>query len=420
MFVLPVLTYTMPSAARDALRWRHGTLDLARDRARLLGLSGAAFPWRSIHGEECSGYWPAGTGAFHINADVADAVARYLYATSDDAFATQAGVELLVETARLWRSLGHHDVRGKFRIDGVTGPDEYGAIADNNVYTNLMAQRNLRVAADAIEHHPELAAALNVDDEETASWRDAANEMLIPYDSELAVHPQSEGFTEHQVWDFEATPPENYPLLLHYPYFDLYRKQVVKQADLVLAMQLRSNAFTPEQKLRNFDYYERVTVRDSSLSACTQAVMAAEVGHLDLAYDYMGEAALMDLDDLEHNTRDGIHIASLAGTWLAAVCGFGGLREHDLNLNFMPRLPDALTRLTFRITFRGRRLHVEVKHGAATYSLVDGEALELSHHGQKVTVAPDQPVTLPISRSPALERPRQPAGREPARRRPAH
>ena len=325
-FVLPVLTYTAPRATADALRWRHQTLDLARDRARTLGLKGAAFPWRTIDGQECSSYWPAGTAAFHINADIAEAVRRYQSAVDDPEFEHQVGVELLVETARLWRSLGHHDAAGHFRIDGVTGPDEYSAVADNNVYTNLMAQRNLRAAADAVERHPQRAAELGVDDEETAGWRDAAQAVLIPYDEVLGVHPQAEGFTQHQLWSFDGTDPDQYPLLLHFPYFDLYRKQVVKQADLVLALFVCGDAFSPEEKARDFEYYERLTVRDSSLSAGTQAVVAAEVGHLELAYDYFAEAARMDLDDLEHNTRDGIHIASVAGTCIAAIAGFGGLR----------------------------------------------------------------------------------------------
>jgi alpha,alpha-trehalose phosphorylase len=416
-FVLPVLTFTAPHAAADALRWRQRTLDMARERARQLGLEGAAFPWRTIRGQECSGYWPAGAAAFHINADIADAAARYIAATGDESFERDAGLELLVETARLWRSVGHHDAHGSFRIDGVTGPDEYSAIADNNVYTNLMAERNLRAAADAAERHPERARELGVNDEETAAWRDAANDMLIPYDSNLQVHPQSEGFTEHQVWDFAATPPDHYPLLLHYAYFDLYRKQVVKQADLVLAMAVRGDAFTDEQKARNFAYYERLTVRDSSLSACTQAVIAAEVGHLDLAYDYFAEAALMDLDDLEHNTRDGVHIASLAGAWIAAVMGFGGLRDYGGELVFMPRLPDALTRLKFRIRFCGRRLIVEVRHGQAAYSLLDAEPLEIVHHRERVTLEPGATVELVIPPAPRRERPRQPNGRAPARRR---
>jgi alpha,alpha-trehalose phosphorylase len=416
-FVLPVLTYTAPSAAGDALRWRHRTLGLARERAAQLGLNGATFPWRTIDGHECSSYWPAGTGAFHINADVADAVARYRAASDDVAFEREVGVELLVETARLWRSLGHHDVHGVFRIDGVTGPDEYSAIADNNVYTNLMAQRNLRSAALAAERHADLAAALGVDDEETAAWRDAAQAMMIPYDAELDVHPQAEAFTEHQRWDFERTEPEQYPLLLHFPYFDLYRKQVVKQADLVLAMVLRGDAFTDEQKARNFEYYERLTVRDSSLSACIQAIMAAETGHLNLAFDYFAEAALMDLEDLEHNTRDGVHIASLAGAWLAAVVGFGGLRDHDGQLSFTPRLPGALSRLRYRVTFRGRRLIVEVRHEQASYSLTEGDPLDVTHYGQSATIKPDEALVLPIPPAPPRERPRQPPGREPVRRR---
>ncbi len=416
-YVLPVLTYTRPRAAGDALRWRHRTLELARERAKLLGLRGAAFPWRTIHGEECSGYWPAGTAAFHINADIADAVVRYRAASEDEDFEREVGLELLVETARLWRSVGHHDTRGRFRIDGVTGPDEYSAIADNNVYTNLMAQRNLRAAADFAERHPRRAARFGVDEEEAASWRDAANAIMIPYDEELEVHPQAEGFTEHQPWDFEATKPDQYPLLLHFPYFDLYRKQVVKQADLVLAMHMRGDAFTEQQKARNFAYYERLTVRDSSLSACTQAVMAAEVGHLELAYDYFAEAALMDLDDLEHNTRDGVHIASLAGTWIAAVAGFGGMRDHDGDLSFRPRLPMAIVRLAFRLSFRKRRLRVEVRQSSAQYSLLSGAALEISHHGERVTLSSGKPVQRPIPPIDPGEPPVQPPGREPQSRR---
>ncbi|CAN5404086.1 glycosyl hydrolase family 65 protein [soil metagenome] len=415
-FVLPVLTYTAPDAARDALRWRHSTLDLAEARAEVLGLNGAAFPWRTIHGEECSGYWPAGTAGFHINADIADAVIRYQHATGDEDFAREIGLDLLVQTARLWRSLGHHDAHGLFRIDGVTGPDEYSAIADNNVYTNLMAQRNLWAAAEALEHFPERARELNIDAEETASWRDAADSMLIPYDHELEVHPQAEEFTEHAVWDFEGTPNEKYPLLLHFPYYDLYRKQVVKQADLVMAMFTRGNAFSPEEKARNFAYYEALTVRDSSLSACIQAVVAAEVGHLDLAFDYFAEAALLDLADTNRNTRDGIHLASLAGAWITTVCGFGGMRDHGGKLSFDPRLPKAITRLTFRLTFTGRRLLVEVEPGEARYTLVEGDSLDITHCGDDFTVESDEPLSCSIPEIPELPRPKQPPGRAPARR----
>jgi alpha,alpha-trehalose phosphorylase len=416
-FVLPVLTYTTPHAVRDALRWRHATLGMARDRAKLLGFDGAAFPWRTIDGQECSGYWPAGTAAFHVSADIADAVGRYQAATDDEAFERETGLELLVETARLWRSLGHHDSRGRFRIDGVTGPDEYSAIADNNVYTNLMAQRNLRLAADAVERHADRAAQLGVDSEEAATWRDAAEAMLIPFDARLGVHPQAEGFTEHQPWDFEHTAPDRYPLLLHFPYVDLYRKQVVKQADLVLALHLRGDAFSAQTKARDFAYYEALTVRDSSLSACTQAVIAAEVGHLDLACDYFAEAALIDLENLERNTRNGLHIASLAGAWIVAVAGFGGMRDHDGALSFAPRLPQLLTRLAFGICFRDRRLRIEVTHDQARYSLLQGASLQITHHGETIDVTPNQPVTRPIPEIAAGEAPTHPSGRSPTPRR---
>jgi alpha,alpha-trehalose phosphorylase len=418
MFVLPVLTYTAPEATASALRWRHSILPLARERARQLRLAGATFPWRTIRGEECSGYWPASTAAFHINADVSDAVIRYVGATGDQEFDRDYGLEILVETARLWRSLGHHDTHGRFRIDGITGPDEYSALNDNNAYTNLMAQRNLRGAADGVERHPNSAARLGVDAEEAAAWRDAAAAVVVPYDEALRVHQQAEGFTQHQRWDFEHTSLDEYPLLLHFPYFDIYRKQVLKQADLVLALHWCGDAFTEEQKLRAFDYYEGLTVRDSSLSACTQAVMAAEVGHLELAYDYFGEAALMDLGDLEHNVRDGVHMASLAGAWLAAVAGFGGMRDHDGTLAFSPRLPDALVRLNFRLVFRGRRFLVDVRHGEATYTLLEGDPLQLAHHGEMLSISLGAPVTRPIPPRPRRRRPKQPAGREPARRHP--
>ncbi|CAA9469151.1 MAG: GH65 [uncultured Solirubrobacteraceae bacterium] len=414
-YTLPVLTYVAPQAARDALVWRHSTMDLAAARARELRLKGVAFPWRTIRGQECSGYWPAGTAAYHVNADVADAVRRYVAATGDEDFERGPGLDLLVGTARLWRSVGHHDAVGGFRIDGVTGPDEYTALVDNNVFTNLMAARNLRTAADVAVRHPERAAELGVDHEEVASWRHAADAMVIPYDDDLKVTAQSEGFTRYRQWDFDGTPPDDYPLLLSYPYYLLYTSQVVKQADLVFALYACGDCFEPEQKLRDFDYYERVTVRDSSLSASIQAVVAAEVGHLELAYDYLAETAFIDLRDLAFNTKEGVHLASLAGSWLAAVAGFGGMRDHGETLSFAPRLPTRLDGLRFRMVYRGRRLSVAVDHEQATYELLSGEPLEIVHHGDRLTVGTDARQSRPIPPSAALTAASQPPGREPPR-----
>jgi alpha,alpha-trehalose phosphorylase len=378
-YVLPVLTYTQPQAAADALRWRHATLELAKQRAATLGLRGAAFPWRTIAGQECSGYWPAGTAAFHVNADIAAAVTRYRSVTGDESLEAEVGLELLVETARLWISLGHHDLEGAWHVAGVTGPDEYTAIVTDNLFTNLAAAHNLHRAAEAADRHPDRARDLGVTVEELAAWRQAADAVTVPYDNDLGVHQQNAGFTRLPEWF--------------------------------------GHRFDDQDKARNVDYYERRTVRDSSLSAAIQAVTAAEVGQLELAYDYAYESAQMDLRDLEHNSADGLHMASLAGVWTALVAGFGGLREHEGMLSFDPQLPGRISRLSFTVRWHGLRLGVDIEPDRATYTLRDGTdaSLAFRHNGKDVTVTTETPMTEPIDKRLAmLPRPPQPPGREPA------
>ncbi|MGX7672620.1 glycoside hydrolase family 65 protein [Plantactinospora sp. DSM 117369] len=419
-FVLPVLTYLRPDAAAAALRWRHATLDRARERAGELRLAGAAFPWRTIDGRECSGYWPAGTAALHVNADIAAAVLRYVAVTDDRALLRDAGLELLVETARLWNRVGHFDDAGGFHIDGVTGPDEYTALGNDNLFTNVMARRNLLGAVGAAELLPDRARQLGVEQAELDAWRAAAEAMHLPYDDGREVHQQCAGFTALEEWDFAGTPADEYPLLLHYPYLELYRRQVIKQADVVLAMQHCGELFTPEQKAGNFAYYQRRTVGDSSLSASAQAILAAELGHLELGYAHLAESALQDLHGLAGQSRDGLHIAALAGVWLALVTGFGGLRDGGGELAFAPRLPAALTRLEFSLRWRGRRLRVTVTGNTATYLLRDGtdeHGIRLRHHGTRVHLRPRRPRLLPLPELPDPgPEPVAPPGRAPRRR----
>lgn len=415
-FVLPVLTATLPDAVAGALHWRQSTLDLAISRAQLLGLRGAAFPWRTIRGEECGAYWPAGTAAFHVNADIALAAVRYLQWTGDQQFQRDCALPLLVHTARLWLSLGHFGADGRFHIDGVTGPDEYSALVDDNTYTNLMAARNLRYAALTAQQLVTEAEQLGVTRAETERWLAAAEAIAVPHD-DTGMPEQFRAASRAEPWDFETSAElAEYPLLLHRPYFDIYRKQVVKQADLVLALHWCGDSFSCAEKAAGFRYYEGFTVRDSSLSACTQAVVAAEVGQLELAHDYVREAALMDLEDLEHNTRDGVHVASLAGAWLGLVCGFGGLRDHEGNLTFAPRLPPKLTRLEFTVRWRNCKVRVCATDGTARYVLEqpDHASVTIGHHGSTHILTADAPLELDI---PALPdpgpRPTHPAGRAP-------
>ncbi len=415
-FVLPVLTATLPEAAEQALRWRHATLDHARERATLLRFAGAAFAWRTIDGRESSGYWPASTAALHVNADVAAAAMHYVRATGDRDFEREAGLEILVETARLWASVGRWDAAGGFHIDGVTGPDEYSAIVDDNVYTNAVARLNLEGAAAAARRHPEVAERLGATDAEIDGWARAGRAMVIVTDEERGVHPQSAGFTDRARWDFEGTGPGQYPLQDHFPYFDLYRKQVVKQADLVLALLAAPDAFSPEEKARDFAYYEALTVRDSSLSAAVQAVIAAEVGQLELAADYVAEAASIDLDDLRGDADAGLHLASLAGLWIAVVAGFGGLRDGGDDLRFAPRLPPQLTRLRFGIRVEGRMLHVDVRPGATAYRLGEGPPLRVRHFGEELVLEAGRTATAATPPLPDPgPRPSQPPGRAPRR-----
>jgi alpha,alpha-trehalose phosphorylase len=414
-FVLPVLTATHPDAAAAALGWRRRTLPLARRRAAELRLAGASFPWRTITGEECGPYWPAGTAAFHVNAAIADAVARHVAWTHDREFERDVALPLLVETARLWMSLGHLGVDGAFHLDGLTGPDEYSAVKDDNTYTNLTAARNLRAAAEVAERLGRAAAELDVSTAERRSWQDTADRIAVPYDAS-GIPEQHRGASTEQGWDFAASAEQGrYPLHKHHPYFDLYRKAVRKQADLVLALHWCGDRFTARQKQAAFLAAEALTVRDSSLSASAQAILAAEIGYLQLAHDYLREVALTDIGDWRSDTDDGLHLASLAGAWLVLVCGFGGLRDHDDRLAFAPRLPDQLESVSFTLAWRNSRLRVRVTADAAHYAIAAGtQAVELRHHGKTITVSPGEDVKLPLPPfTPPSGRPRQPVGREP-------
>ena len=414
-YLRPVLDHVLPAGSRAHLRWRHATLPAARDRAAELGLPGAAFPWRTVTGAESSGYWPAGTAAVHISADVADAAVRHAVATGDEDFERDVARELCVEAARFLLALGrwdHHDET--FHIDGVTGPDEYSALMDDNAFTNVVARRVLRLAARLATRWPRVAP--DVAPVEVAAWTRAADALVVPYDHELGVTQQASGFTRLAPWDFDAWPTDDYPLHSHAHYSQLYRRQVLKQADVVAAAWLVPEAFTPEQKRRDFDHYEPLTVRDSSLSAPPQAVVAAEVGHLDLAWAYTRETALVDLHDDGRPTEDGVHVAAHAGAWIALVAGFGGLREHDGGLHLRPVLPPALTRLAFGLRRGDSAVRVDVGRTEVTYRLTAGPGLELTHDGDPVKLTAAEPVaTRPTVTMPPTVAPPQPPGREPFR-----
>ncbi|GGF18033.1 glycoside hydrolase family 65 protein [Subtercola lobariae] len=407
IYVLPFLTYTSPQVARNALRFRRGMLDAARDRARELNQRGALFPWRTINGLEAGAYYAAGTAQYHIDADISHALSQYVSATGDvDFLIAGEAIDILVETARMWADLGfwRGHVNRSFHIHGVTGPDEYTTVVNDNLFTNVMARANLRAAVRRlrkVEHEdPEafarLSARLDLRDEEIVEWAAAGEAMHILFDEELGIHPQDSQFLEKELWDLENTPPSKHPLLLHYHPLVIYRFQVIKQADVVLALLLQGDEFTEEEKRRNFEYYDALTTGDSTLSASTQSIVAAEVGYRDLALEYFITALFVDLGDLHHNSADGVHVASTGGVWSALAFGFGGMRDYLGTFTFDPRLPDEWESLAFRVTILGARMHVAVNAAVITFTIETGESVEVYVREKRVLVTAGTPVTVAL------------------------
>jgi alpha,alpha-trehalose phosphorylase len=407
IYVLPYLTYTAPRIARNLLRFRYSMLEQARQRAREVNQKGALFPWRTINGEEASAYYAAGTAQYHINADIMYALKKYVEVTDDKSLLYNEGAEMLVETARLWADLGFYSERkgGKFCIHGVTGPDEYTTVVNNNTYTNLMARENLLFAVKTVTemrnqmpvYYETLVHRTGLEEGEVAAWQKAAENMYVPFDEQVGIHPQDEDFLDLEVWDIKNTPRDQFPLLLYHHPLVIYRHQVIKQADIVLAMLLLGNMFTDEQKLRNFEYYDPLTTGDSSLSACIQSIVASEVDDGEKAMGYARYAVLMDLADIGGNMADGCHIASMGGTWMVGVYGFAGMRDYDGNISFDPRLPKYVDELQFPLTIRNQMLRVDISGQEVTYLLEEGKGLEITHQGKKIELKQGVPVKCKIA-----------------------
>jgi alpha,alpha-trehalose phosphorylase len=404
IYVLPFLSYTQPRIARNLLRFRHSMLDRARERAREVSQRGALFPWRTINGEEASANFQAGTAQYHINADIAYAIRRYANVRGDVGLLGEIGAEILVETARLWDDLGFYGTDGRFHIHGVTGPDEYTTVVNDNTYTNLMARLNLNFAATTVrrlrEERPGGYTALvhetGLQPGEVESWERAADAMHVPFDEQRGIHPQDDTFLDREVWDLDNTPREKFPLMLHYHPLVIYRRQVLKQADVVLAMFLLGNEFSQEQKRRNFEYYDRLTTGDSSLTACVQSIIAAEIGNERQALEYFDYALLMDLANVAGNASNGAHVASAAGVWSSLVFGFGGVRDFDGRLSFAPRLPRAWNELAFSLRFRGRQIRVRHTHEEEHYLVDEGEPLEVTIRGEPYLLSPGTTLSLKL------------------------
>lgn len=394
IYVLPVLLMTQPEIAEKLLTYRYHTLDEARARARDLGhKKGVKFPWRTITGGECSTFFPAGTAQYHINGDVAYSfIQDYLY-RKNLKFMCDYGAEVLFETARTWLEIGHF-YKGQFMIHDVTGPDEYTCIVDNNYYTNLLAKYNLKWAVliyDKLqEKYPnkfqKLLRKIDMQQDERDAMEEASNAMYLPYDEVLGIHKQDDSFLQKKVWDFANTPKENYPLLLHYHPLTIYRYQVIKQADTVLAHFLLEDYVEDDVIKRSYDYYETITTHDSSLSSCIYGIMASKCGYLEKAYDYFEESVRLDLDNTHGNTKDGLHIANLAGTVMSVIFGFGGYRIKENGISIWPWCPATWNTYTFKIQYHERLIQVKVM-STIEIELIEGKPLEITVYDEVYTLS---------------------------------
>ncbi len=407
IYIIPYFIYTQPNVAKSLLSYRFNGLAKAKSRATEMGHEqGALFPWRTISGEECSSFFPAGTAQYHINAAIAYAVKQYFKASDDWQFIWDEGAELVIETARLWPSLGHFNKNNddQFCIDTVTGPDEYTALVNNNYYTNSMAKIHLSFAIELIDKlrvnnesrcHL-LLAKLKLSNEELNTWQKIVERMYLPHQAEQNISPQDDSFLDKKPWDFSGTPKDKYPLLLNFHPLVIYRHQVLKQADVILANFLQDDEVDIDLKRNNLAFYEPITTHDSTLSACTHSLAYSETGNHQAAFDYFDNTVLTDLNNLHNNSHYGVHTAAMSGSWMCITQGFAGLRIRDNYASFQPNLPKQWQGLRFKLKLLGCQVQLTLSRGQITYQLLSGKQFSLKHYQQDYVLTELEP-TLHIA-----------------------
>lgn len=394
IYMMPFFIYNCPQIAKDIIFYRYSILDKARVRANDMSQKGALFPWRTINGDETSAFFPGGTAQYHINSDVIYAMKKYIDITDDIDFIKNYGAEMLFETARLIIDLGDYieNKDNKFCINGVTGPDEYTALVNNNCYTNMMAKFHLEYAVrtarqlqkDYNNDFRRISNKINLDEKEVREWGKAAKMMFIPYDEKKGIHLQDDAFLDRTLWDFNTKPKDKYPLLLYYHPLVIYRYQVLKQPDVVLALFLLGDRFGIADKKRNFKFYYPLTTGDSSLSPCIQSIIAAELGNIEKAYKYFMITSRIDLDNSYDNVDDGLHLAAIGGTWLSIVYGFAGMRDYNGTISFKPHIPKKWKELNFNLFLKKNYINIKIRNTEAAYTLLDGVKLNIIHENKKV------------------------------------
>ncbi len=369
-YCLPVYLFTNPKAARNLLMFRYNTLNQARRRAKELDCKGACYPIATLNGHEACDLWQHASLQFQPTSAVAYAIWHYVKNTKDDEFLIHYGFEMLVEIARFFSSRGQYNYdKTKFGYYGVMGPDEFQMMVNHNCYTNLLGRESMKYMIDVFEnyhYHPkiqETVKALDLSIDEIELMKDQIQKMYLPYDEKTKIYEQHEGFHDLPHIDIHQIPVTDFPLYSHWSYDRIYRNDMIKQPDVLMFMFLYNQRFDLETKKANYDYYEPKTIHESSLSPSIHSILAAELGYMKEAVDFFGFATRMDLDDYNRNTKEGLHLTSIAAAWVNIVYGFGGLRSDGNILKLAPYCPEYWTSYQFNFHYFGSNIKVFVtKH----------------------------------------------------------
>lgn len=375
-----------PEISRNLLMYRYNQLDGAYINAQEQGLKGALYPMVTFNGIECHNEWEITFEEIHRNGDVAYAIYNYTNYTGDKSYVLHEGAKVLTEISRFWADRVHYSQRAnKYMLHGVTGPDEYDNNVNNDWYTNLLCQWTLKYTLEVLaEVDAEVAADLAVTEDEKRHWKSIVDNMYLPYDEERRIFPENDGFMDKDLIPVGEIPSDQLPLNQNWSWDKILRSPYVKQGDVIQGIWDFMDDFTPEEKKRNFDFYEQFTVHESSLSASVYSVIAADIGYEDKAVEMYERSARLDLDNYNNDTADGLHITSMTGSWIDIVQGFAGMRVRDGQLHYAPFLPKKWDSYQFRQQFRGRVIEVTVDKDGAKAELISGEPLTIDLAGEKL------------------------------------
>ena len=389
--------------AKNLLIYRYNQLEKAKENAAKLGLKGALYPMVTMNGEECHNEWEITFEEIHRNAAISFAIYNYVRYTGDEAYLSEYGLDVLVETSRFWASRANYNkFKDKYMILGVTGPNEYENNVNNNWYTNTMASWNIRYTMEAINivkekfsnKYEDLKKKLNLNEEEINLWKDITNKMYFPYSKELDVFLQQDGYLDKEQILVKNLDPKNLPLNQHWSWDRILRSCFIKQADVLQGLYFLNDEFDYSVKKHNFDFYEPRTVHESSLSPCIHSIIAAEIGYEDKAYELYLRTARLDLDNYNNDTDDGLHITSMAGTWMSIVHGFGGLRIKNGKLSLKPFIPKAWNKYSFKIVFRESLIKVSVSTSILTIEHQVGTKFSLIINDKDITLNENETLTI--------------------------